>query len=321
MPFANDESIVIMDRKQKSKTALVLSGGSMLGAFQAGAIHYLCDRGFQPDIAMGISAGTLNSSFLVNEAGKMNGDLNWPVIGATLKDFWLQRVQKPQDLIRKHTLMTLVWRFFTHRFNGWFDFNPLVKLIQNEFKLTHIRNSPVELVIGAVDWTEGDIEYPDQRHHQLIDFIIASAAIPVILPFWYINNRPYIDGGVRDVVPLRQLIKKGADEIVVILTQPEKLPKPTGKVGDFLYFLERVINLMLHEILLNDLATLEKINHELKMLESSNLQPTGMLKGKRYIKCTVIRPKHSYDIRIQNFSSKDIQQLLLDGQEAAQDVL
>lgn len=48
--------------------ALVLSGGSIKGAFQAGAIAGLLDAGFRPDIVTGISVGALNGGFLVSRS-------------------------------------------------------------------------------------------------------------------------------------------------------------------------------------------------------------------------------------------------------------
>ena len=59
------------------KRALVLSGGSIKGAFQAGAIQQVLNEGFQPDIIHGISVGSLNGSFLVNETGKYNNGFDW----------------------------------------------------------------------------------------------------------------------------------------------------------------------------------------------------------------------------------------------------
>ncbi|MEL6673364.1 MAG: patatin-like phospholipase family protein [Bacteroidota bacterium] len=300
----------------QTKTALVLSGGSMLGAFQAGAIAHLLDQGFKPDVVMGISAGALNGTFLVHEAGRMNGHTDWPDIGAKLKDFWVSRVRHPRDLIRRRFLLLQLWRILTHRFNGWYDYRPLVKIIQDEFKLTHLRKSPVDLVVGAVDWTGGEIEYPDKGHPLLIDYIIASASIPVILPYWRIKDRPYVDGGMRDVAPLRQLVDKGIEEVVVILTQPERFPKPKYAPGNLFPFIERIIELMLSEILENDLAQLEKINQQINSLPSGKSEAEGVLAGKRYIKCTVIRPERAYEVGLGDFSPKDVQQLISDGHQA-----
>jgi predicted acylesterase/phospholipase RssA len=50
--------------------ALVLGGGSLKGAFQAGAIQAILEAGFEPEAIYGISVGSLNAVFLIHEAGR-----------------------------------------------------------------------------------------------------------------------------------------------------------------------------------------------------------------------------------------------------------
>jgi len=47
--------------------ALVLSGGSIKGAFQAGAIGHVLTK-FEPDLIVGTSVGSLNGGFLADRA-------------------------------------------------------------------------------------------------------------------------------------------------------------------------------------------------------------------------------------------------------------
>ncbi len=46
---------------QPIKRALVLGGGAIKGAYQAGAIKVLLNKGFAPDHLYGISVGSLNA--------------------------------------------------------------------------------------------------------------------------------------------------------------------------------------------------------------------------------------------------------------------
>ena len=52
---------------------LVLAGGSVKGAFQAGVIKALFEKGYRPDAIYGVSAGSLNAAYLVNQLGQMIG--------------------------------------------------------------------------------------------------------------------------------------------------------------------------------------------------------------------------------------------------------
>ena len=45
-------------------TAFVLSGGGSLGAVQVGMLAALAERGYQPDLLVGASAGALNAAFI-----------------------------------------------------------------------------------------------------------------------------------------------------------------------------------------------------------------------------------------------------------------
>ena len=70
--------IVDMERLQRHKTALVLSGGGLFGAWQAGAWRALADR-LQPDLVVGASVGSLNGYAIAGGATP-----------AELAQFWLR---------------------------------------------------------------------------------------------------------------------------------------------------------------------------------------------------------------------------------------
>ena len=53
------------------KKAFVLSGGSIKGAFQAGALaDLLTSKTFTPDAIYGTSVGSLNGAFIADRAGR-----------------------------------------------------------------------------------------------------------------------------------------------------------------------------------------------------------------------------------------------------------
>src|SRR3954464_3316769 len=51
---------------RQPRTAFVLSGGASLGAMQAGMLRALYERGIQPDLLVGTSAGALNAAFVAS---------------------------------------------------------------------------------------------------------------------------------------------------------------------------------------------------------------------------------------------------------------
>jgi NTE family protein len=106
--------------------ALVLAGGSILGAFQVGAIAQVL-KSYQPDIIYGVSVGALNGGYLANFIGKNfpnapNTSINWAAAGDDLKNFWLTNLTKPEQLVRQRSTVELIYQFVMKRCGEWFAF-------------------------------------------------------------------------------------------------------------------------------------------------------------------------------------------------------
>ena len=67
--------------------ALVLSGGNIKGAYQAGTVSTLLQAGYVPEIATGISVGALNAGYLAGLA-PAGSSVDWPAVGRKLETFW-----------------------------------------------------------------------------------------------------------------------------------------------------------------------------------------------------------------------------------------
>src|SRR5262249_36569517 len=108
---------------QSITRALVLGGGSIKGAYQAGVIGALLKNGFKPDHIYGISVGSLNAAFLAERAfflGKTKAEyyaevhhsasakpvhagenVDWAFIGDELTAFWTDRITAPAALVKE----------------------------------------------------------------------------------------------------------------------------------------------------------------------------------------------------------------------------
>jgi NTE family protein len=53
-----------------------------------------------------------------------------------------------------------------------------------------------------------------------IDHVMASAAVPMIFPWQFIDGEPYWDGGVMDNTPIIPALEHGAKQIIVVLLSP-----------------------------------------------------------------------------------------------------
>lgn len=291
--------------------ALVLSGGSIKGSWQAGAIAEVLAAGIKPEIVTGISVGAINAAALAAwQPEEIDG--TWPTTGAMLAHFWEDNITSPKQIARKRRWYELLYRVLTKKWAGLVDMEPIGKLLRETLG-EDIPVNPLTAVVGCVNLRTGLLEYHDASD---LDAVMASAMEPVGMPTHDIDGEPYVDGGVREIAPLAQAIALGADRIVAIVCQPEGPRGWPGDEGDLMKLIGRVVGVMTDEIVTNDLRRCEEINE----LVTRDLNAPE-LAGKRYIEVLVIRPLHGLDIDIMDFDQADIRRMVQQGREDAQRVL
>ncbi len=290
------------------KKVLVLSGGSIKGAFQAGAIEIVLSQGFEPDKILGISVGALNSTFLVNERGKSNNQTPWPELGKKLTNFWLENNKSPDKLVKKRKFYTIAYEFLFKRFRSLISTKPLqMDIIRPNAVPEYLRKADVELAVGATNLYTGEIRYFTPEEDNIVEAVIASTAIPIVMPYIYIDGEPYVDGGVRDVLPIRPILAahEEIDEMIIISCHPRVLLEKYFNPGDLITYTERVKNITVNEIINNDLVFLQEYNNKLAE------------KGKNKIKYKIIRPPAELGVNITNFDFKDIKNMIQLGRDVA----
>ena len=299
--------------------ALVLSGGSIKGAFQAGALKAVLKHGFVPEFIWGVSVGALNGSFLADRAGKAGAAPDWPAIGGEIVDFWLENIKKPGDIVEQRTKSSIAWGTLRNRFRGFVKTDRLRKLLERTVSIKDIRRSPATFYAGVVNLADGRFFNADARFANLMDYIMASTAIPVVMPSVEVEGAPLVDGGVRDIAPLRHAIAAGANEIVVVACQPEQLEASAVNPKSLFSLIDRVTDIMTDEILQNDLKMASFVN----TFTQENGEPAtdGPFIGKRRIKITVIRPARALAIDILDFDAAAIRELIETGEFTAEFVL
>jgi NTE family protein len=272
---------------------LVLAGGSVKGAFQAGVIKALFEQGYQPDAIYGVSAGSLNAAYLVNQFGQQANahlPISYPQAAQDLWDFWELRITHPQSLSKPFNLFELGWSALTKKFKGLVDTSPLRDLLQDVLQSRNLSASPVGLKVGAVNVLDGAMHYVDPSFENFQEYLLASSAVPILMPVVKINGetrKSYLDGGLRDVAPLQKAIQDGATEVVVIACHTEMIEGGDFDSGDLLALVDRVMDIAVNEIL----------NADLRMQRSE-------------VKLRIIRPKQPLSIDIQHFTKMDIRRML-----------
>jgi NTE family protein len=284
---------------------LVLAGGSVKGAFQAGVVRRVLEDGFKPDAIYGISAGSLNASYLVNQLGMQvleNEPINYVQAGKDLWDFWENRITHSGNLFKPFNLFQLGYTALVRRFKGLVSVKPLQNLITDVLQMRNLHASPVNVKIGAVNIIDGEIKYVDPSVEHYFDYLMASSAVPILMPVVKLKedaNRSYLDGGLREVSPIMKAIEDGATEIVSVCCHPERIEGGHLDTGNLLDLVDRVMDIAVNEILNADLR---------------EAQLAAQL-GKHPIKIKSIRPLQPLQIDMQNFTKYDIRRLLELGYE------
>lgn len=200
-----------------TQTVLVLQGGGALGAFECGVVKALEEEQIFPDIVAGISIGALNGAIIAGNPRNATG---------ALEAFWseLQVASSPllsEPMRRAATAMQIVLfgvpKFFQPRWmpslgepwvapwnwTGFYDTSPMRQLLAKYVDFTSLKESPVRLMVGAVNVLTGELEVFDSYVDDLTaDHILASGSLPPGFSWTFVDGKPYWDGGIVSNSPL-----------------------------------------------------------------------------------------------------------------------
>jgi NTE family protein len=313
--------------------AFVLSGGSIKGSFQAGVlIDLLTSHRFIPNIIIGTSVGSLNGAFIADRAGRAKSagkEPDWVDIGNQLQDFWLNNVTSFDKLGKRRSKVSLIFAIAFKNYCSLLKMDPLYELLEREIKIENLKASPVKFYACAVNIFSGQIVYaivnPDSEEAKelpdyskaMIDYIIASTAIPMVMPPRIIHDEPHVDGGIREVVPLSKAIEAKASHIISVVCQTRETKLGQFDFENALTLMDRHMELITDEIVRNDVEHCEQINAILRSLEGSTIP--DCLKDKKYVEILEIRPVQPLEIDLEKFTRQDIEEKLEEGKKLSQE--
>lgn len=185
-------------------TAFVLSGGGNLGAVQVGMLQALADRGIVPDLLVGTSVGAINGAFLA--AGPS------PARVEALAEVWAGIGRR--DIFPTSPVGAL--RAFAGRANSFVDPRPLRRLLERFIPYDRLENAPWPIAVVATDVTTG-VEVV-LRHGNVVDAVMASAAIPSVFPPVELDGHTLMDGGIVNNTAISVAGALGADVVYVLPT-------------------------------------------------------------------------------------------------------
>jgi len=184
------------------EVAFVLGGGGHRGAYEVGMIKALGEHGIRPDVILGTSIGAVNGAVLATD----------PTPGGIAR---LERVWRDVDfsdvfpgglwnrarsVVRQRTYLhdNTAFRAWLRELVGDGDFDDL--------------SVPFQCVAACIE----DASERWFSAGSLVDAILASSAVPGLLPPVEIEGKHYVDGGVVNSIPISRAYDLGARRVYVM---------------------------------------------------------------------------------------------------------
>jgi NTE family protein len=201
------------------EVAFVLGGGGVLGAAEVGMLAALAERGVEPDLVLGTSIGAVNGAMYAAEPGA-GGVERLRVLWRDVDALWAgSALQRLTTLARTRTYLQPFGEV-RDRLAGMLPVQRVEELAV-----------PFQCVAASIEraaehwFTEGP----------LAEVVLASCAVPGVLPPVRVGDEHFIDGGIVNSIPVSRAVLLGARTIYVLqvgrLEQSLKPPRWPWEVG------------------------------------------------------------------------------------------
>ncbi|MDQ4086071.1 MAG: patatin-like phospholipase family protein [Actinomycetota bacterium] len=204
------------------RTAFVLGGGGVLGAAEVGMLRALLEHHITPDLVLGTSVGALNGALLAGT----------PLTGVVerLTALWQAAASGRQVYgDRPHRRLTRAVRTGTHLYSS----KPLHDSLERELGDACFEDLPIPFQCCAAS-----IERAAEHWFasgRVVDAVVASAAVPGLLPPAEVDGEHYLDGGIVNSIPVGRAVELGAERIFVLqvgrIDRPLSVPRRPWEVA------------------------------------------------------------------------------------------
>lgn len=162
--------------RKKHKIGLVLSGGAARGFAHIGVLQAMDEHGIKPGIIAGTSAGAIVGSLYAD--GYSPGEI--------------------LDMFKDKPLSTFGRLKFPK--GGLVKATGLAKILKSNYRSSLFEELNTPFVAAATCLNTGEPHYFSEG--ALFDSVMASACIPILFNPVEINGKQYVDGGVKDNLPI-----------------------------------------------------------------------------------------------------------------------
>jgi NTE family protein len=193
----------------------VLAGGGSRGAVQVGMLEELITRGIRADRVYGASVGAINGAAYAGN----------PTLEGIERMAAIWRDLKGTDIFPRSTFDG-PWAFFQKRAAVHAN-TGLRTIIEAGVEFENLQDASIPFEVVTTSLTDGRERWI--AHGPALDAILASSAIPSIVPPVTIDGDVLVDGGVVNNVPISRALAGGCNRIYVLLCGPLHYHPPQPK--------------------------------------------------------------------------------------------
>ncbi|HEA22180.1 hypothetical protein LCGC14_1135980 [marine sediment metagenome] len=208
--------------------ALVISGGGSKGAFAGGVAQYLMQELHHTyDLFLGTSTGSL----LISHLALQKIDKIKAIYTSVNQDSIFSNC--PFTIQKKHGVNTIGidhWNVLKNFYRGSKTFGEslnLLNLIKNtltraEFDV--LKKGAMEIIVTVSNLSLNQVEYKninEYEYEEFCEWIWISCNYTPFMSLVRKNGCEYADGGLGNMVPIEEAIKRGATDVDVIVLQTE----------------------------------------------------------------------------------------------------
>lgn len=234
------------------KTGLVLEGGGMRGIYTCGVLDVMIDKGFEPDVLCGTSAGAL---FGVNLPSKQKG---------RAFDYNFRYCDNPKYVSVRSLIRT------GNMVNVDFSYNQIPNTLA-PFDEAAYEASKTKVFATVTNVRTGKAEYKHITNcMKQMEWLRASGTLPFISRAVKIDGEKYLDGGLVDNIPLDKAFEEGCDKVIVVLTRPIEF-----RLNEHMYQLSKVF--YPQEKNLQEALRVRSANYNKRMQQVRRLKEEGKI--------------------------------------------
>lgn len=182
-------------------TAFVLGGGGLLGAHEVGMLQALSQAGIRPGLVVGTSIGAINGAFVAADpegaaarlAELWNGEALQQAFSETL---WNRAVRLARSGTHLH------------------DIEPLAQMLAKALTAQDFADLKLPFYCVAASIEKASAVWFSSG--PLVPAVLASCAVPGLLPPVEVDGNHYFDGGLVDSIPVGRAVTLGASTVYVL---------------------------------------------------------------------------------------------------------